>query len=81
LLHEARRRALARSGDAADLEGQSRRRMLGEQRDRLGNLSQLLDGLVHLDQDQASVLDRRIRELEQELHGLMRRAVAPALDA
>jgi light-regulated signal transduction histidine kinase (bacteriophytochrome) len=81
LLHEARRRSLARSGDSVELEGQARRRMLGEQRDRLGNLSQLLEGLVHLDQDQASVLERRIRDLEQELHGLMRRPLAPALEA
>jgi hypothetical protein len=41
----------------------------------------LLEGLVHLDQDQASVLERRIRDLEQELHGLMRRPLAPALEA
>src|SRR5690606_11477192 len=62
LLHESRRRALLRDGGGADLEGQAQRRLLGEQRKRLDDLSQLLEGLVHLDGEQASALERRIRE-------------------
>jgi light-regulated signal transduction histidine kinase (bacteriophytochrome) len=81
LLHESRRRALARNDEAADLEAHARRRLLGEQRRRLGDLSQLLEGLVHLDGDQTSALERRIRDLELELRGLMHRSLEPALDA
>lgn len=73
LLHEARRRMLSRDGDQGDLDGRARRRVLGEQRRRLGDLSQLLEGLVHLGGDETAALDHRIRELEAELRGLMDR--------
>ncbi len=81
LLHESRRRALARAGDGGDLDGQAQRRLLGEQRRRLGDLSQLLEGLVHLDGGQTSALDQRIRALEEELRSLMRKSLEPAMDA
>ena len=81
LLHEARRRMLSRDGDQGDLEGRARRRLLGEQRRRLGDLSQLLEGLVHLGSDETAALDHRIRELEAELRGLMDRRPEPALSA
>lgn len=81
LLHEGRRRMLAREGDPGDLDGRARRRALGEQRRRLGDLSQLLEGLVHLGSDETAALEHRIRELEAELRGLMDRRPEPALSA
>ena len=80
LLHESRRRALARSGAGPDPEGHAQRRALDEQRQRLGDLSQLLEGLVRSDGGQAIALERRIHELEQELRGLMRTPPEAALD-
>jgi hypothetical protein len=81
LLHEGRRRMLARDGDPGDLDGRARRRVLGEQRRRLGDLSQLLEGLVHLGSDETEALEQRIRELEAELRGLMDRRPEAALSA
>lgn len=73
LLHEARRLALARAEDVDELEGLEQRRRLYAQRQRLSDLSQLLDGLVHLDREQTRSLETRIRELEDELRTLIRR--------
>ncbi len=81
LLHESRRRALARSDAGSDLDGHAQRRLLGEQRQRLTDLSLLLEGLVHLDHDQTSALEQRIRALEHELRALMRRPLETVLDA
>ena len=73
LLHESRRLARAGVEDLADLEDHERKRRLLAQRERLANLSQLLEGLVHLDPIETRSLEKRIAVFDEELRELIRR--------
>lgn len=75
ILHQLRRRSLARAEDMPGLDYQQQRQALGDHRERLSNLAQLLDGLVHLDGEAVATLNARIRHLEDDLRGLMRGAM------
>jgi light-regulated signal transduction histidine kinase (bacteriophytochrome) len=81
LLHESRRLARAGVEDLAGLEDHERKRRLLAQRERLSNLSQLLEGLVHLDPAATRSLEQRIALFDAEMRELIRRPLAPALNA
>jgi light-regulated signal transduction histidine kinase (bacteriophytochrome) len=81
LLHESRRLALAGIEDLAGLEDHERKRRLLAQRERLADLSQLLEGLVHLDPGETRSLEARIQAFDQELREFIRRPPVPALNA
>lgn len=81
LLHESRRLARAGVEDRADLEDHERKRRLLAQRERLANLSQLLEGLVHLDPGETRSLELRIQAFDLEMRELIRRPLVPALNA
>ena len=77
LLHESRRLARAGKADLAGLEDQERARRLRAQRERLANLSQLLEGLVNLDPAETTLLEARIQDFDQELRELIRKPTVP----
>ena len=72
VLQEQRRRALARTEQLPALDAAHDRQTLRDQQQRLVELAQLFDGLVHLDQHGASRLGSRIHLLERELQAAMR---------
>lgn len=69
-LQESRHRPGAQAG-VRDLRGHRSRLDLRGQRDRLQRLSELLDGLVHVDAQQTAALAGRITQLEDELRALI----------
>ena len=81
LLHQSRRLALAGVEDRSDIEAQERGRRLRAQRERLANLSQLVEGLVHLDHGETVSLEARIRAFDRELREVIQRPFAPTLNA
>ncbi len=70
MLRERYRRSALYS-DAVDMRVQRSRLDLRAQRERLLRLSELLDGLVHVDAQDASQLSDRIATLEAELQSLI----------
>lgn len=78
MLNEFRVRAMqASDSDIVDFEASLRHNTLREQRTRLEQLSQMFDGLVHLDEADVARLSERISLLEAELRTLA--AAVPAI--
>lgn len=75
VLQEQRRRAQARAEQLPALDAEHDRQTLRDQQQRLVELAQLFDGLVHLDQRGAERLGSRIHQLERELQSAMRGAL------
>jgi len=75
VLQEQRRRALARSEQLPALDAAHDRQTVRDQQQRLVELAQLFDGLVHLDQHGTARLGSRIQLLERELQAAMRGAL------
>jgi light-regulated signal transduction histidine kinase (bacteriophytochrome) len=69
LLAEQRRRIQTRT-DMPAMELQHRQVAMADRRQRLDQLSQMLEGLAHLEPAASLRLDARIAELESELHRL-----------
>ena len=77
-LREHYRRAAGPQAAAGDLRGRRSRLDVGEQRQRLLQLSELLGGLVHVEPGETTRLAARIAELETELQALIGTASAAA---
>jgi len=75
VLQEQRRRALARTEQMPALDAAHDRQTVRDQQQRLVELAQLFDGLVHLDQRGTARLGSRIQLLERELQAAMRGAL------
>lgn len=71
LLNAHRRRVLEPHAGMADADGARRRQGLRGQKARLDQISSLLEGMVHLEDADATRLGERIASLEHELHRLM----------
>ena len=57
--------------DLGDIRAQGTRLDVRSQRDRLQQLSELLDGMVHVSPQDAAQLSDRIDRLESDLQGLI----------
>lgn len=79
VLHEQRRRSLAQAQQLRVLEAEAQRQALRDQKQRLGDVASLMEGLVHLDADATRRLGSRIARLEADLRRAMR-AAHPAMD-
>jgi light-regulated signal transduction histidine kinase (bacteriophytochrome) len=73
VLREQRGRARAVARDRQDVETRYRRQQLHDQKLRLDGMASLLEGLVHLDENEAASIGARIEQLEADLRRVMRR--------
>lgn len=70
-LRQLRLQTAAAGANVTDLDAYRRRHALRDQRSRLDHLAALLEGMVHLDDEESARLGARIAELEVEFHRLM----------
>ena len=71
LRDQRRRRVFNHGGEVADLDAFRRRHVLRDQRSRLDQLSEMLEGMVHVEDHVAVQLGDRIAALEADLRALM----------
>ena len=73
MLRDQRRRSRGAQTGIADVDGQPGGQLVRDQKTRLDGVSQLLDGLGHLDSADSAGISLRIERLESELRRLMQR--------
>ncbi len=74
VLREQRRRALAHAREMDELDRRYQRQRMLDQKSRLENLSTMLEGLIHLEDDDTAQLAARIDRLENDLRDMMHKA-------
>ncbi len=74
VLREQRRRALAHAREMDELDRRYQRQRMLDQKSRLENLSTMLEGLIHLEDDDTAQLAARIDRLESDLRSMMHKA-------